>query len=240
MLKMYAFIQDNKVQNIVPCHSQEDANELIAIQYVGESTAIKIDGYDLTIGDKYENGKFYHFNFELQDWVELKRTYGDEDINQLKKDIENLKRANINAVKQNGHYINYNTCLFEEYLDFRINEAVFKYQEFLENAFILHIVSDEKETIQYQINMSPNNWYGFVNMYTSYKALKDMGIETELYWFDGEANQIIFNTEEECLALMKTWRDQNQRLAFRLNDIIKQIYNCKKKAEIKAIDISFE
>lgn len=237
MLKMYAFIQEGKVQNIVPCHSQEEANEIIKMQYTEDPIAIEINGYDLTIGDKYENGLFFHFNHNINDWVLLKKESTSEDINSLKKEIENLKTQGIN---KKTNRINYDTCLFEEYVDYRIGEAVFKYGNFLENSFILHTIMDGENVIQHQVNMSHNNWCSFMNMYTSYKALKEAGIDTELYWFDGDANKIVFETEEECLSLMKAWREQNKRLSDRLNDIIKQIYSAKKKAEVKAIDISFE
>lgn len=240
MLKMYAFIQEGKVQNIVPCHSQEDADELIKLQYTENPIAIKIEGYDLTIGDRYENGEFFHYDYIKDSWVKLINNSPEEEIKKLKAELENLKKNNGSLIKNQNRRINYDTCLFEEYFDFRIEEAVFKYQNFLENAFILHTVTNEENTVQHQINMSHNNWYSFMNMYLSYKALTNAGLEAELYWFDGEANKIIFKTEDECLSLMKTWREQNQRLSNRLNDIIKQIYSCKKKSEIKAIDISFE
>ena len=54
--------------------------------------------------------------------------------------------------------------------------------------------------------MSKDNWQNFISMYTSYKFLKEAGMESDLYWFDGEANKIYFKTEEECLSLMKIWR----------------------------------
>lgn len=240
MLKFYAFIEDGIVQNIVPCHGREDAIENARLQYdnpiVIEIGASKCD---LMIGDKYENGIFYHFDYTTEDWITVKNQNNDEkEISNLKKEIERLKSSIDDGALT--HQINYDTCLFEEYVNFRIGEAINKYTRFLDNAFILHNVEEGENVTQYQVNMSHNNWCGFVNMYVSYKALKEAGIETELYWYDGKANKIIFETEEECLSLMKAWRDQNQRLTIKLNETVKQIYSCEKKADVKAIEISFE
>ena len=236
MLKMYAFIQDGKVQNIVPCHGQSEANELIKMQYTEDPIAVEIDGYDLTIGDKYENGMFFHFNHDIEDWVLLRKNISDE-VQKLRTEISNLQLQN-NGKSVNR--INYDTCLFEEYVDFRIGEAVHKYESTLQNSYILHTITEGDNVIQHQVNMSHNNWCSFMNMYNSYKALTAAGIEAELYWFDGDANMITFETEEECLSLMKAWRDQNQRLATRLNEIVKQIYSCRKKAQVRDIIVNFE
>ena len=141
-------------------------------------------------------------------WFSVKNQNNDEkEISNLKKEIERLKSSIDDGTLT--HQVNYDTCLFEEYVNFRIGEAVNKYTKFLENAFILHTVEENENIIQYQVNMSHNNWCGFINMYSSYKLLKDAGIETELYWYDGNANKITFETEEECLSLIKAWRDQN-------------------------------
>lgn len=231
MLKMYAFIQDNRVQNIVPCHSQEDADELVNLQYTNNPIAIEFDGYDITIGDKYENGLFFTFNHEREKWDLLEKKE-NEDIARLKNEINELKQKNKNAPRT----FNYDTSLFEEYVDYRIGEAVYKYNEFFKSNFIIFKINNA----EYRINLSHENWNGFMDMYNSYKALKENQIDTYLYWFDGEANKIIFENEKDCLNLMKAWRENNERLADRLNDIIKKIYSCKKKSEVKAIEISFE
>ena len=239
MLKMYAFIQEGKVQNIVPCHSQEEANEIIKMQYTEDPIAVEIDGFDLTIGDKYENGLFFHFNHQIDDWVLLKKETSEE-VKKLQNEINVLRTQNNNG-NTKPNKINYDTCLFEEYVDFRIGEAVHKYTKTLENSFIIfNIHIDDENIMQHQVNMSHNNWCSFMNMYNSYKVLKDAGYEDiELCWFDGDADEIEFKSEDDCLRLMKLWRDQNIHLMKRLNNIVKQIRSCKKKSEVKAIEISF-
>ena len=73
MLKFYAFIENGMVQNIVPCHGKDDAIENARLQYDNPIVIeIGTSNCNLMIGDKYENGIFYHFDYVTEDWISVK------------------------------------------------------------------------------------------------------------------------------------------------------------------------
>ena len=231
MLKIYAFIQDGKVQNIVPCHGKEYAMENARLQYDNPSVVeIGTSKCDLMIGDKYENGNFYHFNHETEGWdkVRFVQETSSADVKKLQKEIRELK----NMLKPS---INVDDCLFEEYQDFRIGEAVYKFNEFLDNYFL----SFESNGHEYLINASKDNWNSFVSNAAAQKMLVEYGINAgEFLWYDAEG--VVFEmTTDEVMSVMKTWKDLINDMTVYMNTLVRDIRACTKKAEVKAISIDY-
>lgn len=233
MLKFYAFIENKKVQNIVPCHDYDDAIENARLQYDNPSVIeIGESRYNIAIGDKYENGMFYHFDFQTEHWNQINATANvkTDDIKLLKKEITNIK----NSIKPT---INTDTCLFEEYQDFRINEAVYKFTEYLNNYYIQLHIGDEIHLI----NASLESWNLFISNFMANKILEDYSsIESCNYtWFDAEGK--VFKMKlDETMSLIKEWKNIIEVLTAHMNYIVTSIRNCKKKAEVKSIIIDYE
>ncbi|WP_313072953.1 hypothetical protein [Lacrimispora sp.] len=56
----FALIYENKVMNVFICENYELANQLARASYGDNAFAIETTRYASEIGDKYENGIFYH------------------------------------------------------------------------------------------------------------------------------------------------------------------------------------
>lgn len=60
MNNRFALIYENEVKNIFDCDSYELANQLARASYGNKAFAVETTRYASRIGDKYENGIFYH------------------------------------------------------------------------------------------------------------------------------------------------------------------------------------
>lgn len=56
----YALIYKNEVKNRFECQNYELANQLARAAFGDEAFAVETSRYDSNIGDKFENGIFYH------------------------------------------------------------------------------------------------------------------------------------------------------------------------------------
>lgn len=60
----YALIKDGVVENVIICDSYPTAGRIA--EATGCDEAVWVDQYLVTIGDKYENGVFYHNGNEIE------------------------------------------------------------------------------------------------------------------------------------------------------------------------------
>ena len=231
MLKFYAFIEDNKVQNIVPCHGKEDAIENARLQYDNPSVVeIGTSKCDLMIGDKYENGFFYHFNHDTKEWdrVDFVQETSSNEVRKLRKEILEVK----NMLKPS---IDANDCLFEDFQNFRIGEAVYRFNLFLNNYYI----SFNKNGNEHLISASKENWNDFITNFTAYKILIEYDAkDKDFTWYDAEGT-IFSMTIDEAVSIIKDWKNSLDILTVHMNNIVTSIRNCTKKAEVAAIVIDY-
>lgn len=81
----FALIYENEIKNIFLCENYELANQLARASFGDEAFAIETTKYASTIGDKYENGMFYHI---LEDGTKKKVKY-------IPSEAENITKLNI-------------------------------------------------------------------------------------------------------------------------------------------------
>lgn len=230
MVKLYAYIKEGFVENLIYCHNVYEANELNNQLYAGSLLVIDASRYKITIGDKYQNGIFYHFNDDTKEWnkTELLRQ-SNISIKQLAKDIDDIWNI-INPT------IDIENCLLSEYINYRIDEVVRKFNEYLNENALCYINDSGKQIL---INIALENWNMFNSNFVAYKTLKDANINSELIWHDTSGKMIIFS-EKEYILLMKEWKETLDKYIEYVNSLISKIKESASKSEVSAIIIDFK
>lgn len=89
----YALIYENEIKNIFICENYELANVLARASFGDNAFSIEVSRYIVGIGDKYENGIFYHTldNGDIKEAEYIPTN--DEEIKQLKYQIEKINET---------------------------------------------------------------------------------------------------------------------------------------------------
>lgn len=229
MVKLYAYIKDGFVDNLIYCHNVYEANELNNQLYAGSLLVIDASRYKITIGDKYQNGIFYHFNEITKEWDKTELLYHSNiSLKQLAQEINDI----WNVISPT---IDVENCLLSEYITYRINETVRKFNEYL-NENSLDYINDIGEHVS--INMGLENWNMFISNFMAYRVLKDVDIHAELIWYDVYGNKISL-TEKEAVLLMSNWKRELDKYIEYANILISRFKQSDTKTEVSDITIDF-